>query len=174
VADDDVDDDRIAAVCRVFQDHGVQFVVIGGIAARLHQTGHATVDIDVCPSSTEENLERLADALRAIGARLRVSGEPDGVQFDPHPQQLRQMSMLTLLTIHGPLDLCFTPAGFLDGYETLHTNEVQIVVAGVQVAVASLDDVIKSKRSAGRPKDIVALPALEARLRTQPNDRPRA
>ncbi len=135
------------------------------MAARLHDTGHATVDI--CPSPVDKNLERLATALRSIDARLRVEGEPTGVAFDPHPEQLRQMSMLTLLTTHGPVDLCFQPAGFADGYAALRADHVVIVVSEVSVPVASLADVVASKRSAGRPKDIVALPALEARLREQ-------
>lgn len=165
MAEEEIDDDRIAAVCRVLLDHQVEFVVIGGVAARLHNTGHATVDIDICPSSVDENLECLATALRSIDARLRVEGEPAGIPFDPHPKQLRQMSTLTLVTTHGPVDLCFQPAGFAGGYKALRTGQVVIVVSDVDVPVASLADVITSKRSAGRPKDIVALPALEAHLR---------
>lgn len=80
----EIDDERIASVCRVFLDNRVEFVVIGGVAARLHDTGHATVDIDICPSSVDENLECLATALRSIDARLRVEGEPAGIPFDPH------------------------------------------------------------------------------------------
>jgi hypothetical protein len=160
-----IDDERIAAVCRALARHGVHFVAIGGVAARLHDTGHATVDIDICPSSAEDNLERLAAALRSIDARLRVEGDPAGIPFDPHPRQFRQMSLLTLLTTHGPVDLCFAPAGFADGYDALVSGQVLVVVSGVSVPGASLADVAASKRAAGRPKDIVALPALEARLR---------
>lgn len=161
----EIDDERIAAVCQVLLDHRVEFVVIGGVAARLHGTGHATVDIDVCPSAEDENLGHLGTALRALEARLRVEGDPAGVPFDPHPQQLRQMSTLTLVTTHGPVDLCFAPAGFAEGYRVLHGRQVIVVVSGVDVPVAALADVVASKRAAGRPKDIVALPALEARLR---------
>ena len=71
MTDEDIDDARIAAVCRVLLDHHVDFVVIGGVVARLHDTGHATVDIDICPSSADENVERLAAALREMDARLR-------------------------------------------------------------------------------------------------------
>lgn len=167
MADTEIDDERIAAVCSVLHEHHVDFVVIGGVAARLHDTGHATVDIDICPATVDENLERLAAALRSIDVRLRVEGEPAGIPFDPHPTQLRQMSTLTLLTSHGPLDLCFSQAGFADGFESLHPGQVVVVVSGIDVPVASLADVVRSKRAAGRPKDIVALPALEARLRDQ-------
>ena len=161
----DLADQHVASICRVLHDHRVAFVVIGGIAARLHDTGHATIDIDICPATDDENLTRLADALVALGARLRVEGDPSGVPFDSHPAVLRQMATMTLITAEGPLDLCFAPAGFSGGYNELAARAVTIAVSSVDVPVASLEDVARSKRAAGRPKDIVALPALEARLR---------
>lgn len=166
----ELDDDHAEAICRVLIEHGVDFVVIGGMAARLHRTGYATVDIDICPASNADNLDRLATALRTLGGRLRVEDEPTGVPFDPHPETLRQMSMLTLITESGPLDVCFAPAGFPDGYEDLSRHAVTVLIGATDVAVASLSDVIRSKRAAGRPKDIVALPDLEAHARTRGDD----
>lgn len=49
----ELNDEHVAAICRVLIDHGVQFVIIGGMAARLHDTGHATVDVDICPSTDQ-------------------------------------------------------------------------------------------------------------------------
>src|SRR5680860_22210 len=115
----ELSDDHVAASCRVLIDHDVKFVVIGGMAARLHDTGHTTIDVDICPSSDDANLSNLADALRELGARLRVDGDPDGVPFDPHPTILRDVAMMTLITEEGPLDLCFVPAGSSDGYDSL-------------------------------------------------------
>ena len=161
----ELDDEHVAAVCRVLLDHRVRFVVIGGIAARLHETGHATSDIDVCPAADDSNLGRLSEALSVLGARLRVEGDPHGVCFDAHPDVLRRVTTMTLLTTSGPLDLCFRPAGFAGGYESLVEGSIIVEVSAVDVPVASLADVVTSKRLAGRPKDIVALPALESRLR---------
>jgi hypothetical protein len=91
----ELSEDHAAAICQVLIDHGAEFVIIGGMAARLHGTGHATVDVDICPSSDEANLSNLADALRQLGARLRVEGDPEGVAFDPHPDMLRQVTTMT-------------------------------------------------------------------------------
>lgn len=161
----ELSDDHVAAICGVLVDHGVRFVIIGGMAARLHDTGHATIDVDICPSTDDANLANLAAALRELAARLRVEGDPDGVPFDPHPDALRQVTMMTLITQYGPLDLCFAPDGFPEGYDTLNEHASIIVVAAVDLPVASLEDIVASKRAAGRPKDIVALPPLEAHLR---------
>ncbi|GBE24285.1 hypothetical protein BMS3Bbin02_00554 [bacterium BMS3Bbin02] len=163
----ELSDDRVATVCRVLIDHGVRFVIIGGMAARLHDTGHATIDIDICPSNDKANLSNLAEALRELGARLRVEGDPDGVPFDPHPDMLREVETMTLITDYGPLDLCLAPAGFPDGYPTLREHASILVVGAARVPVASLEDVVASKRAAGRPKDIVVLAVLEAHLRRE-------
>jgi len=166
----ELSDDHVAAICRVLNDHGVKFVIIGGMAARLHDTGHTTIDVDICPSLDEVNLSNLADALRELGARLRVEGDPAGVAFDPHPAMLRDVEMMTLITEEGPLDLCFAPAGFPNGYDSLSEDASVIVVGAVDVPVASLRDVVTSKRAAGRPKDVVALPPLEAHLARRERD----
>src|SRR5438477_1760229 len=94
----ELDDSHVAAICGVLAEHDVSYVVIGGVAARLHDTGHATVDIDVCPSRAKGNLTRLAAALRTLGARLRVEGDPEGVGFEPHADLLANVTTMTLIT----------------------------------------------------------------------------
>lgn len=63
----------MAAICRVLIEHDVRFVIIGGMAARLHHTGHVTVDVDICPSTDDANLDRLAAPLVELGARLPMA-----------------------------------------------------------------------------------------------------
>ncbi len=94
-----------------------------------------------------------------------MEGDPDGVAFDAHPDMLRQVITMTMVTEQGPVDLCFTPAGVPEGFASLREHASTIVVGAVDLPVASLEDVVISKRAAGRPKDIVALPPLEAHLR---------
>jgi len=161
--------EHVAAICRVLIDHGVEFVIFGGMAARLHDTGHATVDVDICPSTDDANLPRLASALADLGARLRVSGDSAGVAFEPHGGHVAHVELITLITEHGPLHLCFAPDGFPDGYASLREYAAVIEIAAVDVPVASPEDVVASKRAAGRPKDIVALLPLEARVRSAGN-----
>ena len=94
------------------------------------------------------------------------AGEP----FDPHPETLRQMTRLTLVTESGPLDVCVAPAGFPDGYDDLSRHAVTVLIGATDVAVASLSDVIRSTRAAGRPTGIVAFPDREAHARTRGDD----
>ena len=158
----ELSDDHMAAICQVLKDHEVEFVIIGGIAARLHDTGHTTIDVDICPSLNDAHLSNLADALREVGARLRVEEGPAGVAFDPYPAMLRDVEMMTLITEEGPLDLCFTAAGLPGGYGSLSAHASVIVVGTVDVPVASLRDVATSNAPQAAPK--TSLPSHRSRL----------
>jgi hypothetical protein len=59
------------------RSHGVEYLMVGGLGARADGATRPTQDIDFVPSSTRENLDRLAGALRELGARLRVAGMSD-------------------------------------------------------------------------------------------------
>lgn len=147
------------AMIRVLTEHKVDCVLLGGLAAVLHGSPATTNDADIMPEHSPANLQRLADALRALDARLRVATEPDGVVFDPHPALLASMSMLNTTTRFGDLDIAISPSG-IDNYEALDRAAVVFDIDGVSIRVAALDDIIRSKQAADRPKDRVALPLL--------------
>jgi hypothetical protein len=146
---------------RTLDQHRVEYVLIGGLAGALHGSPAMTNDADIVPEPDDANLERLAGALRSLGARLRVASEPDGVPFDPHPALLQSMRVLNTTTRCGDLDLTFAPAA-LDDYRALEAGSSTFEVAGVFVRVASLADIIRSKEAAGRAKDHATLPILRA------------
>jgi hypothetical protein len=154
------------AVLRALDDHGVDFVVVGGIAARLRGAPLLTQDVDVTPATDRRNLERLATALEDLDARLRTANEPDGVPFPFDPSLLESATVWTLTTKLGDLDLVLSPAG-TGGYRDLITDADDLKVAvkpDLMVKVASLADVIRSKEAAGREKDRAALPLLRRTL----------
>jgi len=150
-------------ILTVLDRHGVRYVLIGGLAAVLHGAPHVTTDVDVVPEEARDNLERLSVALKELRARIRVSGEPDGVPFDHWAESLARVHIWNLQTEIGDLDLTFVPNG-TQGYDDLARDVVAMQVRGISVPVASLADVIRSKEAAGRPRDRAALPALRELL----------
>jgi len=150
---------RPAEIFATLAEHRVRYVVIGGLAAVLHGSPTVTADADICADRSPENLQHLSAALRDLHARIRSVSEPDGVPFKPDAALLARLKVLNLSTDLGDLDLAFEPAAFA-GYEELAQNAVTVSVAGTAVAVASLDDVIRSKEVADRPKDHATLPVL--------------
>lgn len=153
----------------VLDEHRVDYVLVGGLAAVLHGSPTTTNDADIFPESSSGNLERLGDALRDLDARVRSDAEPDGVPFDPYPALLASVSMLNLTTRCGDLDLTFRPTG-MGAYGDVVDASVPIDLETVIVRIAALDDIIDSKRAANRPKDRATLPVLHA-LRDEINRR---
>lgn len=147
------------AILAALDRHQVEYVIVGGYAAQLRGATKPTADIDVTPATTPENLDRLAAALRALGAGIRVDDLPEGLPFDTSAEALRGIRMLNLRTPHGDLDIAFTPDGTA-GYDDLSRSAERRTVAGIEIQLASLADIIRSKEAAGRAKDFVALPEL--------------
>ena len=139
--------------------HAVRYVVIGGIAARLLGSPTVTRDLDICYARDRRNLEALADALRELKAELR--GAAAGLPLRLDADALSAGDHFTFSTTAGDLDVLGTPSG-TDGYEELETNALRLDIDGRSVLVASIDDLIRMKRAAGRPKDRVELEILGA------------
>jgi hypothetical protein len=146
-------------IVAVLEDHGVEYVVIGGFAATVHGSPHITRDVDITPSAVPDNLERLSAALRELQARVRTADVPEGVAFDHDAASLAQVQMWNLVTRAGDLDISLVPSG-TTGYDDLRRDAVTVEIHGRRMRVASLADVIRSKEAAGRPKDRLALPVL--------------
>ncbi len=157
-------------ILATLERHGVRYVLIGGLAAVLHGSAHMTTDVDVVPEEAARNLERLSAVLRALDARIRVAGEPDGVPFDHSAQSLARVRFWNLQTSNGDLDIAFEPSG-TRGYEDLQRDVVRMRVRGFDVPVASLADVIRSKEAAGRERDRAVLPGLRELLAHKKRER---
>lgn len=146
--------------------HGVDFVVVGGLAAVMYGSERNTFDLDICPAQDAGNLDALGKALVEIEARLR--GIEDDVPFVPDGRSLRGMQILTLDTSFGPLDVLTHPDGS-PPYRSLRGRAERMDLGTASVLVASIDDLLAMKQAAGRPKDKEDVERLEAikRLRTR-------
>lgn len=144
---------------RALVEHGVRFVLIGGYAAALRGSPMMTGDVDICYGRDRENLERLAEALQSLHARLR--GAVADVPFLLDSRTLEAGDHFTFATDAGPMDCLGTPAG-TDGSADLDASATDEDLDGLVVRVASLDDLIRMKRAADRPQDRIAVEWLSA------------
>ena len=147
------------AVIRLLGHHGVKYVLIGGLAAVTHGAPLVTQDVDICCARDQVNLEALAAALREVHAELR--GAPQGLSFRLHAPNLASHERLSFTTDVGWIDIMATPAG-TNGYEDLSRTAELFTLFSHRVMVASVEDLIRMKREAGRPKDLRVVEELGA------------
>jgi hypothetical protein len=154
---------RPRAIIDVLEKHEVQYVIIGGIGARLWGSPRNTDDLDICPAATRANKQRLAGALTELAAHFRPPGlEDEG--FDP-PGGWDEGSFnsigvsLAVTTDLGWMDIWFVPDG-TQGYDDLIKAASDAPIGGRNVKVADIKDIIRSKAATGRNKDLAALDHL--------------
>jgi predicted nucleotidyltransferase len=142
----------LAEVGRSLQRVGLQAVLIGNAAAALQGAPVTTVDFDFLFRRTPRNVQKLKAFARVLDAGIlkpyypasdlfRVVRDADGLQVD------------FMGRIHG-----------IRSFEGVRARATIIEIAGVPIAVASLADIIKSKRAARRPQDLAVLGTLEKAL----------
>jgi hypothetical protein len=149
---------------RVLASHRVRYVLIGALAARLQGFPRLTADLDITPDRSRDNLERLAAALRELEARVFTESVPEGLAFDCSAEALARSQLWNLVTSAGRLNVAFVPAG-TEGFADLSRAAVQFDVFGVELFVASLGDIIRSKQAADRPQDRQDVVVLREMLR---------
>jgi predicted nucleotidyltransferase len=132
------------------QRHGVDFVVIGGVAGLAQGSSYPTYDLDVAYGRDPANLSRLVDALAEIGVTLR--GAAPDLPFQLDAQTLDNGANFTFDTEFGSFDVLADIAG-IKSYDELRAASTLKRIAGVEVRIASLDDLISMKRAANRVKD---------------------
>ncbi len=130
--------------------HGVDFVLIGGMAGISHGSSYPSYDLDVVYARDRNNVARLVDALREIGVRLR--GAPADLPFLLDAKTIENGSNFTFVTSHGDFDILGHADGMPD-YDELKAAAPVREILGLEVRVAAIDHLIAMKRAANRPKD---------------------
>lgn len=139
-----------------------EFIIVGGISAVLQGASIVTQDLDVCYRRHPDNLTRIAAALQPFQLRLR--GLPEGIPNLFDRRTLEFGTNYTLVLQDGEEFDLLGEMSAIGGYEAIVGRAVEMPVAGHQMKVLALEDLIRTKRAAGRPKDLAVLPVLEATL----------
>lgn len=158
----------IAGIVRVLNARGVRYVVIGGVAALVHNLPvPATVDIDVTPDRKPPNLGRLADAFDDLDARL-LTAEEGGTWFPRRPvENWASYDTLHLMTRLGALDIVFSPDGAPQGYDDLESTaeQRQVLADDAHALVVSVITWERLKTATGRAKDLEHLDSFHRKPR---------
>ncbi len=142
-----------------FARYDVEFIVVGNLAMYLYGFKCVTPVLEICYVRKHDNLKRIVAALAPHHPRLR--DVPENLPFVWDEQTLQSGTNFTLRSYIGDIDLLGEIAG-VGGYEAALTASVAVPLYGIECRILTLDALIASKRAAGRPKDLLVLPELEA------------
>lgn len=135
-------------------------MVVGGLALGAWGVIRGTKDCDVVPDPTPDNLDRLAAAVAELGGRVQL-GESLLGSRESIARFLKQGERALVSTSLGELDVVQGLEG-VPRYPELREQAIDVELAGVTVAICSLDHLRSMKRAAGRQRDIADLEDLEA------------
>jgi len=140
-------------LARWFSILQIDAVMIGSAAAVIHGAPVTTLDVDFMLEQTDENYRKLAALAQRMDCRFVEMRLP----CDNYMYRLQHRKRPFFV------DFLFVVAG-IENCEALKKNSTEIAFGEHTLTIASLQDVLASKRAAGRPKDIIAIPLLEMTL----------
>ena len=148
-------------ILELLERHGVEYIVVGGVAAVLQGAPVTTFDIDTLIKVESHNVDRLAKALTELEAHYR-----ENTTLRPTAEDLLAGGHLLLMTNSGPLDVL----GFIGGgkrYQDVAGAVSMISIGDLTVRVLGIEALIEDKKRLGRTKDLAVVRLLEAVLRRQ-------
>ena len=154
----------LQSILEALTGQGVEFLIIGGMAAVAQGAPVITFDLDICYRRSRENHERLVAALKSFQPALRT---PSGtIAFGWDARTLERGCNFTLSTMAGDLDLL---GELTEGakYEDLLPGSRSLELFGHPARVMGLQDRIRAKEALRRPKDMAVLEILRETLRLQ-------
>jgi len=149
----------LAELLGVLVRHGVEFVVVGSVAAVLNGAPINTLGLGILHRRTPENVGRLLAALTELDATFRT----DSRRLRPNESHLSAPGHALLQTTLGVLDALGTIETNTT-YEDILGDTLVIDVDGMPIRTLTLARLIRVKEQAGRPKDLAVLPELRATL----------
>jgi len=140
---------------------GVDFILVGGLAAVIQGAPVTTMDVDIVHSQAPQNIDRLLVFLRNVDA---VQRRMDDKMIEPKGRDLSGKGHVLLTTRIGPVDILAAIEGGRS-YQDLLAHTVEIDFRGYTLRVLDLKTLIELKKTSKDPKDKQRLPVLEETLR---------
>ena len=143
-------------ILRALAEHGVDYVLIGGLAVQTHGHVRTTNDADVIPAPNPDNLRRLAAALLSLDAKVLNPGD-EAIEIDA--QMLPRATIWQFASRDGGIDVMHeVPGG--RSFDELSKRALHVQLGDIDVPVVSLDDLIQMKLARGRPIDLADVDSL--------------
>lgn len=138
-------------LCRLFNDHRVEYLLVGGQAVIAHGYPRLTKDMDLWVRPTKDNGTRVLAALADFGTPLPEFG----------PERFTDPKTLLMLG-RNPfrVDILSDIPGV--AFDLAWTRRTSVTLDGQQIPLIAVEDLIANKIAAGRLQDLADVEALEA------------
>jgi len=154
------DEFQLVGYLRLLAKYGVDYLIVGGVGGRIQGAATTTGDIDIMPDPSPANLGRLAAALS--GRSTEKKGASSTV-YETHEtvdaMEFRTADVSSYRSLYGLIDVLMELPG-VGPFDAVHRNARRYQSDDIVLIVASIDDIITSKETAGRSKDWRAMDAL--------------
>jgi hypothetical protein len=137
---------RLTDLLKRLNDHAVDYVIVGGIAAVVHGSARVTLDLDICAPLDEPNLSRILSALRGLNPRFRM--RPDKMRVPDDPERLRGLKNFYVDTDLVPL----IEVEGVGAFQQVKEHSSPVDIGELTCPVLNLDALISAKRAANRAK----------------------
>lgn len=164
-------DSKFSLCLTALHEGGVEFILVGGLAAVLQGAPIQTYDVDIVYSRASHNIERLLRVLDSVDAIFRI--QPDR-KLKPGATHLEGSGHLNLITQFGPLDLLATIGDGVTHGDLLPRSRLMWITQSVSIRVLQLDEIIALKEKLGSEKDTAVLPVLRQTARELKRREPKA
>jgi hypothetical protein len=152
---------NLGAILEGLIEAGVDFILVGGLAAVVQGAPVTTMDVDIVHDQSPENIAKLLAFLKSVDA---IHRRPDDKVIEPKEGDISGTGHALFTTRLGPLDvLAVIEEGRVYGDLLEHTVEIEF--RSHTIRVLDLKMLIQLKRASTDPKDRQRLPVLEETLR---------
>ena len=136
--------------------HRVRYLVVGGYAVGFHARPRATKDIDILVDRTPANAKRVRAAIRAF------LGTDASNVTEAKLQNPRTLIVLGVAPVR--IDILTSIDG-VPSFATAWKRRAKGCYGRAPVTFVALEDLLASKRAAGRPQDLADADVLERAAR---------
>ena len=140
-------------------DHGVEFVIIGGVCGVLHGVSLVTFDLDICCPFSTTNLRRIESSIKDTHPHHRLAGNK--LPLELTDDLCERLKNLYLQTDIGVLDCLSEVSGIGSYEEVVKQSQLHRMTFG-EYRILTLDGLITAKEAVGRDRDLAAVKQLRS------------
>lgn len=147
---------------------GVRYVVVGGLATVLHGHARLTADVDLVIDLAPGEARKAVEVLMRLGLTARAPVDPMAFADAAVRHDWIEQKGMRVFSLYDPSNPMLEVDLFAEhpiDFEELWQRAEVVKLTHATARIASIRDLIRLKRLAGRPQDLTDVEALEIILR---------